>query len=353
MQVFETMTDMEHEQLVFCYDKISGLKAIIGIHDTTLGPALGGTRMWPYETEDEAIIDVLRLSRGMTYKNSAMGLNLGGGKGVIIADPRKDKSEALWRAYGRFVQSLGGRYYTAEDVGVSPDDIDIVNEETDYVAGLWHKSGDPSPATAYGTYVGIGACMENLTGSSDLDGVTVAVQGIGSVGTALCELLHEAGANLLVADIYEDKVQRAVEEFGAKAVDPDEIHAAECDVYAPCALGATINDESIPELRCRVVAGSANNQLAEERHGEMLRDRGILYAPDFVINGGGVINVAGEFGPAGYNREQAMKKVEGIGEKLSAIFEISEREDIPTNCAAERLAEERLETVGRIQRIRT
>ncbi|MFP4200196.1 MAG: Glu/Leu/Phe/Val dehydrogenase dimerization domain-containing protein [Clostridia bacterium] len=353
MQIFEAMRETEHEQLVFCYDKVSGLKAIIGIHDTTLGPALGGTRMWPYETEDEAIIDVLRLSRGMTYKNAAMGLNLGGGKGVIIADSRKDKSEALWRAYGRFVQSLGGRYYTAEDVGVSPDDIDIVNEETEYVAGLWHKSGDPSPATAYGTYVGIGACMERLNGSPDLAGVTVAVQGIGSVGTCLCQLLHEAGARLLVADIYEDKVARVVKDYDAEAVDPEEIHAVECDVYAPCALGATINDESIPKLNCRVVAGAANNQLAEERHGEMLRGRGILYAPDFVINGGGVINVAGEFDPAGYNREQAMKKVEGIGEKLAAIFEISDREDISTNRAALRLAEERIQTVGRIQRIRT
>ncbi len=347
------MKDMEHEQLVFCYDEVSGLKAIIGIHDTTLGPALGGTRMWPYETEEEAITDVLRLSKGMTYKSAAMGLNLGGGKGVIIADARKDKSEALWRAYGRFVESLGGRYYTAEDVGVSPDDIDVVNDETDYVAGLWHKSGDPSPATAFGTFVGIRASMEHLTGSDDLSGVTVAVQGIGSVGYALCKHLHEAGARLLVADIYEDKVARAVEDFGAEEVDPGAIHASECDVYAPCALGATINDESIPELRCKVVAGAANNQLEEARHGQELRARGILYATDFVINGGGVVNVAQEFNPAGYNRDLAFKKIEGIGEKLQAIFAISDEENIPTNEAAERLAEERIAAVGRIQRIRT
>ncbi len=353
MQIFESMREMEHEQLVFCYDKTSGLKAIIGIHDTTLGPALGGTRMWPYETEEEAIVDVLRLSKGMTYKSAAMGLNLGGGKGVIIADARKDKSEALWRAYGRFVESLGGRYYTAEDVGVSPDDIDIVNDETDYVAGLWHKSGDPSPVTAYGTFVGIKASMEHLTGSDDLHGVTVAVQGLGSVGYALSEYLSEAGAQLLVADIYEDKVVKVAEDFGAEVVDPDRIHSVECDVYAPCALGATINDDSIPELNCRVVAGAANNQLAESRHGQVLKDRGVLYAPDFVINGGGVVNVAQEFNPAGYNRDLALKKVDGIGEKLLEIFAISEEEDITTHAAAERLAEERIRAVGRIQRIRT
>ncbi len=353
MEIFQSMQEMEHEQLVFCYDSVSGLKAIIGIHDTTLGPALGGTRMWPYETEEEAIIDVLRLSKGMTYKSAAMGLNLGGGKGVIIADPRRDKSEALWRAYGRFVDSLGGRYITAEDVGVSPDDIDIVNDETDFVAGLWHKSGDPSPVTAYGTFVGIRAAMQYLEGSADLTGVVVEVQGVGSVGYALCEHLHEAGAKLLVADIYEDKLNQVVEDFGAEVVDPDSIHAAECDVYAPCALGATVNDDSIPELRCRVVAGAANNQLAETRHGQVLREKGILYAPDFVINGGGVINVAQEFNPSGYNRDLALKKVETIGEKLLDIFEASEAEDIPTNEAAERLAEKRIRSVGSIQRIRT
>lgn len=352
MKIFDRMSEMEHEQLVLCHDRVSGLKAIIAVHDTTLGPALGGTRMWNYDCEEDAIEDALRLSRGMTYKSAAMGLNLGGGKAVIIGDPRTDKTEALWRAYGRFVQSLGGRYITAEDVGTTPDDMAFVSQETEFVAGLMHKSGDPSPVTAYGTYVGIKAAVQQVTGSSDLNGVTVAVQGIGSVGYSLCEHLHQEGVNLLVADIFEDKVRRAVDDFGAVAVDPDRIHAQECDVFAPCALGAVINDDTISELKCRIIGGAANNQLAAERHGQVLYDMGILYAPDFVINGGGVINVAHEFHPAGYNRDLALRQVESIGDRLLEVFSLSENEGIPTSAAATRVAEARIDKIGRIKSIR-
>lgn len=352
MKIFERMSEMEHEQLVLCHDRVSGLKAIIAVHNTTLGPALGGTRMWNYDSEEDAIQDALRLSRGMTYKSAAMGLNLGGGKAVIIGDPRTDKTEELWRAYGRFVHSLGGRYITAEDVGTTPADMAFVSEETQFVAGLMHKSGDPSPVTAYGTYVGIKAAVRQVTGSDDLEDITVAVQGIGSVGYALCQHLHEDGVNILVADIFEDKVQRAVDDFGATAVDPDRIHAQECDVFAPCALGAVVNDDTISELKCRIIGGAANNQLAAERHGQMLYDMGILYAPDFVINGGGVINVAHEFHPAGYNRDLALRQVETIGDRLLAVFSLSESEGIPTNEAAKRIAEARIEKIGRIKSIR-
>ncbi|MFO8059621.1 MAG: Glu/Leu/Phe/Val dehydrogenase [Bacillota bacterium] len=352
MRIFERMQDMEHEQLVFCYDEVSGLRAIVAIHDTTLGPALGGTRMWNYESEDDAIEDALRLSRGMTYKNSAMGLNLGGGKAVIIGDSRTDKSEELWRAYGRFIQSLGGRYITAEDVGTTPEDMAHISAETEYVVGLAHKSGDPSPVTAYGVYRGIKASLEHLTGSDDLDGKTVAVQGIGSVGFALCGYLHEDGAGLVVTDIFEEALNRAVEEFGAEVMDPDRIHACECDVFSPCALGAVLNVETIPELKCRIIAGAANNQLAEDSLAGVLRDRGILYAPDYVINGGGVINVASEFRTGGYNREIALRQVDRIGDYLKRIFVTSDEEDIPTSVAADRMAEARIESLARIQRIR-
>ncbi len=352
MEIFERMRDMDHEQLVFCHDEVSGLRAIVAIHDTTLGPALGGTRMWNYDSEEDAIEDVLRLSRGMTYKSSAMGLNLGGGKAVIMGDSRKDKTEQLWRAYGRFVQSLGGRYITAEDVGTTPDDMSFVSAETEYVAGLLHKSGDPSPVTAYGVYRGIKASLEHLTGSDDLGGRTVAVQGIGSVGYALCEYLHEEGTRLLVADIFEEPISQAVEAFDAEVVDPDRIHACECDVFSPCALGAVINEETISELGCRIVAGAANNQLAEDGHAEVLREMGILYAPDYVINGGGVINVAHEFYPGGYNRELALRQVDRIGDYLKQIFITSDDEQIPTRVAADRMAEARIESIARIKRIR-
>lgn len=353
LDIFAYMEEHGHEQLVFCYDKASGLKAIIGIHDTTLGPALGGCRVWPYATEDEAIIDVLRLAKGMTYKNSAMGLNLGGGKTVVIGDPRGEKAEEKFRALGRFVEALNGRYITAEDVGVGTTEVTWVSHETEHVVGLPGKSGDPSPATAFGVFSGMQAAAEHVWGDQSLAGKTVAVQGLGNVGYNLCKHLHEAGAKLLVADIYEDRVQRVVAEFGATAVAPDRIHAADCDIYAPCALGAVINDESLPELKCRIVAGSANNQLAEPRHGDELHKRGILYAPDYIINGGGVINVAYELSGDGYNRERAYAHIATIYDRLQRVFNISREQDIPTYKAADVLAEQRIGAIGAVQRIRT
>lgn len=351
MKIFEYMEKHGHEQLIFCYDKVSGLKAIIGIHDTTLGPALGGCRMWPYQSEDDAILDALRLSKGMTYKNSVMGLDLGGGKAVVIGDPRKDKSEELFRALGKFVESLGGRYITAEDVGTSPEDISVVQIETDHVAGVQGLSGDPSPATAFGVYRGMKAATREAFGSDSLKGKTVAVQGLGHVGYNLCRHLHDEGAKLIVTDIYEDRIGPVVEEFGAKAVKPDEIYGVECDIFAPCALGAVINDETIPRFKCKVIAGAANNQLKEPRHGDVLHQKGILYAPDYVINGGGVTNVAEEFAPSGYSHDRSYARIAKIYDKIAKVIEISRRDGIPTYRAADVMAEERIERIGRLQRM--
>lgn len=351
MKIFDYMEKHGHEQLVFCHDKVSGLKAIIGIHDTTLGPALGGCRMWPYKEEDDAILDVLRLSKGMTYKNSTMGLDLGGGKCVVLGDSRTDKSEELFRALGKFVDSLGGRYITAEDVGTSVEDITVIQQETDHVAGLPNISGDPSPATAFGVYRGMKACAREAWGSDSLKGKTVSIQGLGHVGYYLAKHLKDEGADLVVTDIYEDRVASFVKEFGAKAVKPDEIYGVQCDIYAPCALGATVNDETIPQFKCKVVAGSANNQLKEPRHGDKLHEMGIIYAPDYVINGGGVTNVAEEFNPAGYNHDRAYNRIGKIYDKIARILEISKRDNIPTYKAADVMAEERIEKLGRLNRM--
>ncbi|WP_010499690.1 Glu/Leu/Phe/Val family dehydrogenase [Paenibacillus elgii] len=343
MKLFQLMERDDYEEVLFCQDKQSGLKAIIAIHDTTLGPALGGTRMWTYADEDAAIEDALRLSKGMTYKHAVSGLNLGGGKAVIIGDPRKDKNEAMFRAFGRFIQGLNGRYITAEDVGTTVEDMDIIRQETDYVTGIsptYGSSGNPSPATALGVYKGMKATAKEVFGSADLQGKIVAVQGVGNVAYHLCEYLHGEGARLIVTDIHKEPVRRAVERFGAQAVDPSDIYGVACDIYAPCALGATINDETIPQLKAKVVAGSANNQLKEERHGDRLYELGIAYAPDYVINAGGVINIADELN--GYNQQRAYKKVEEIYETISQIFAISRQSGIPTHAAAARLAEERI-----------
>ncbi|HLR62459.1 MAG TPA: Glu/Leu/Phe/Val dehydrogenase [Lentibacillus sp.] len=346
MEIFSYMEEYDYEQLVFCQDKNSGLKAIIAIHDTTLGPALGGTRMWTYDSEADAIEDALRLAKGMTYKNAAAGLNLGGGKTVIIGDPKKDKNPEMFRAFGRYIQSLNGRYITAEDVGTTVHDMDLIHMETDFVTGTSPESGssgNPSPMTGYGIYKGMKAAAMEAFGDASMEGKTVAVQGIGNVAYALCEQLHEEGANLIVTDINEDAVKRAVDTFGAKAVGPDEIYSVDCDIYAPCALGATINDETIPQLKAKVVAGSANNQLKTTEHGDMLHEMGIVYAPDYVINSGGVINVSDELD--GYNQKRAMKKVETIYDNLTKVFEISRRDQIPTSAAADRLAEERIRSL--------
>ncbi|WP_129727154.1 branched-chain amino acid dehydrogenase [Ectobacillus funiculus] len=344
MEIFQYMEKYDYEQLLFCQDRVSGLKAIICIHDTTLGPALGGTRMWTYESEDEAIEDALRLAKGMTYKNAAAGLSLGGGKAVIIGDPRRDKSEAMFRAFGRFIQGLNGRYITAEDVGTTVADMDIIHEETDYVTGIspsFGSSGNPSPVTAFGVYRGMKAAAKEAFGTDSLSGKTIAVQGVGNVAYNLCKYLYKEGALLIVTDIHKESVQRAVDEFGARAVDPQDIYGVQCDIYAPCALGATVNDQTIPLMKAKVIAGAANNQLKEARHGDALHERGIIYAPDYVINAGGVINVADEL--YGYNRERALKKVEAVYENIEKVLEISKRDAIPTYLAADRLAEERIE----------
>jgi leucine dehydrogenase len=348
MEMFERIQEHDHEQVVFCYDPTSGYKGIIAIHNTTLGPALGGTRLWNYATDEEALIDALRLSRGMTYKSAAAGLNLGGGKAVIIGDPKMKRREMIFRAHGRFVDTLNGRYITAEDVGTCVEDMDYVQMETKFVSGLAGRSGDPSPVTAYGTYQGMKAAAKAKYGSDSLEGITVAVQGVGHVGYYLCQYLSKEGAKLIVTDIDSDRVRRVVDEFGAKAVAPDEIYASDAEIFAPCALGAIINDRTLPLFRFEIIAGAANNQLAEQRHGEALEERGILYAPDYVVNAGGVINVYGEL--HGWSAERSKRKAAEIYDTLEELFEIARTEGIPTNAAADRLAERRIQQVAAVHR---
>jgi leucine dehydrogenase len=345
MDFFQQMVEMGHERVLFCSNPDVGLEAIIAVHSTVLGPGLGGLRMWPYASTEEALTDVLRLSRGMTYKAAAAGLNLGGGKAVIIGDAKKDKSEELFRAFGRYVESLGGFYITAEDVGTSTEDMEVVYHETRWVTGLPPElggGGDPSPVTAFGTLQGIKAAVQHL-GDDSLKGRSVAVQGLGSVGYNLAKFLRDEGAKVFGADIDCEATAKAREELGVEIVPTGEILEVECDVVAPCALGAVINDESIPRLRCRIVAGAANNQLKEDRHGQELHDRGILYAPDYVINAGGLINVYNEL--IGYNREVAMRMARGIFGNMARLFEIARAQSIPTHQAADRLAEERIARV--------
>ena len=352
MGAFELMGG-EFEQVVYNHDPASGLRAIIAIHSTALGPALGGTRFYPYPSEDDALADVLRLARGMSYKAAAAGLNLGGGKAVIIGDPKRIKSESLLRAHGRFVESLGGRYITAEDIGTCTADMDVVAMETRFVTGrsVSHGGGgDPSINTAYGVLQGMRAVAEELWKDTDLANRHVVVQGVGKVGSHLCRLLHEAGVRLTVADVDLDNVARAVKEFGVDTVEPDKAHAVGCDIFAPCALGAIVNDDTLPELKCAAVAGSANNVLARDEHGYALRQLGILYAPDYVINSGGLINVADEL--QGYSAERAIEKVEGIFGALRSIFHRAKAEGIPTSEAADRLAKDRMREVSRLRLIR-
>ncbi|MGF1630110.1 MAG: Glu/Leu/Phe/Val dehydrogenase dimerization domain-containing protein [Kiloniellaceae bacterium] len=340
MSVFEHREFDGHEQVVFCHDPASGLRAIIAIHNTNRGPALGGCRMWPYASEAAALTDALRLSRGMTYKSALAGLAYGGGKSVIIGDPRRGKSQALFRAMGRYVDSLGGRYTVAEDVGISVPDVEIMAEETTHVAGVTSGgAGDPSPATAYGVYMGIKAAALHRLGTDSLRGLRVAVQGVGHVGYYLCRHLAAEGAELIVADLAEDSLDRAVREFDAQVAAPDRIAAAAVDIYAPCALGAVINDATLPQIKAKVVAGSANNQLAEARHGAALRQRGILYAPDYVINAGGIINISHE--GAGYDAAKAFAHVAQIHDTLLEIFRRADAQKVATSEAADRLAEER------------
>ena len=339
--IFELMAEGGHEQLVFWSEPESGYRGIIAVHDTTLGPALGGTRFWHYDDERAAVVDALRLSRGMTYKAVIAGLRIGGGKSVIWGHDGPGDREAIFRAHGRAIESLGGRYITAEDVGTSPEDMQFVRTETEHVAGLPERSGDPSPVTAFGVYRGIKACARVEYGSDDLAGRHVAVQGLGHVGYYLCEDLAAEGARLTVTDIDPERVRRAVDDFGAVPVEPDAIYDVDADVFSPCALGACLNDETIDRLRVDIVAGAANNQLARSHaHGLALHQRGILYAPDYVINGGGLINVYGEL--RGWTLEQAKEKAGHIYDTLLHIFELAKSEGLPTGDAADRVAEARL-----------
>ncbi len=343
MHYFETIAEMGHEQVVFCHDKASGYRGIIAIHDTTLGPALGGCRFWNYATEDAAVVDALRLSRGMTYKNAVAGLNLGGGKSVIIGDNKTTNREMLFRAHGRFVDSLGGRYVTAEDVGTTVEDMDFVHMETKHVAGIGSRSGDPSSVTAHGVFRAIQASACQKWGSDSLEGRTIAIQGLGNVGSHLAKELHAAGAKLVVTDIDAGRIKRVVDEMGATGVALDEIYRAKADIFAPCALGGVINDDTIPQLNVEIVAGAANNQLLEDRHGDALEARGILYAPDYVANAGGVINVYSEL--TGWSRERSLRKADEIYQTVLSVFRLAKDTGIPTYMAADRVAEQRIHAV--------
>ncbi len=346
--VFETISQMGHEQVVLCHDDSCGYRGILAIHSTTLGPALGGTRFWQYADSEAAVVDALRLARGMTYKNAVAGLNLGGGKSVIIGDNRTKSRELIFRAHGRFVDSLGGRYITAEDVGTSTHDMDFVHMDTNHVAGLAGRSGDPSPVTAHGVFRSIQASAKHRWGTDDLSGKTVTLQGCGHVGYYLAKELSEAGAKLIVTDIDAERVRRVVDDFGARAVGLDEIYGAKADIFAPCALGGIINDTTLPQLKVEIVAGAANNQLLEPRHGDELEDKDILYAPDYVANAGGVINVYGEL--AGWDSSRALRQAAEIYDTVLHVFEIAKHDGIPTYQAADRLAERRLKSVGSLVR---
>jgi leucine dehydrogenase len=346
--VLARMERYDHEEVLFCFDRPTGLRAIIAIHDTTLGPALGGTRMWPYATEAEALHDVLRLSRGMTYKSSLAGLDLGGGKAVIIGDARTQKTEAMFRRFGQFVESLNGRYITAEDVGMSTTEMVNIQKETTNVAGLPEEmggSGDPSPVTAYGVYCGMKAAAKTAYGSDDLNGRKVGIQGAGNVGKALVAYLVKEGAKVFLTDIHEEKLAAIKAEFPAiTVVKSEDIYDLDMDIYSPCALGATVNDDTLKRLKCSVIAGAANNQLADEIiHGKAVMEKGILYAPDFLINAGGIINCAWE--RKGYNHQAAMNQTAAIYDTAIRIFKASADLAIPTYLAANQAAEHRISSM--------
>jgi leucine dehydrogenase len=350
--LFEEIGKMGHEQVVFCYDEPTGLKAIIGIHNTVLGPGIGGTRMWHYQNEDEAIIDVLRLSKAMTYKAAISGLNAGGGKAVIIGNAKTQKNEILLRRFGRFIDSLGGRYWTAEDVNMSSRDMELISMETDYVTGLPEArggSGDPSPVTAYGVYIGMKAALKQTYGSESLQGKKIAVQGVGQVGYHLVELLTKENAIVYVSDIYNEKLERVSKQFKVNVVNQDEIFDLDVDIYAPCALGGTVNFNTIPRLRCKIIAGGANNQLENEAlHGEMLVKRGIVFAPDFLINAGGLMNVYAEY-QGGYNRAVVYTLADGIYNTLLGVLDFADSNGITPQQAAIQVASKRIDDIGKIK----
>jgi leucine dehydrogenase len=343
--IFDYLTKYDFRKVVLCQNRDVGLRAVIAIHSTALGPATGGLRMWAYDSEEDAVMDALRLGRGMTYKYAAAGVNLGGGKAVIIGDPRREKTEALVRAMGRFIQSLGGEYQTGEDVGTTLDDMETLYKETDYVVTLPEYcggAGDIAPATAFGVQQAMKAAALEVWGSESLQGRTVALQGLGAVGWNSLAGLVKEGATVVVADIDPAKVDRARREFGVKSVPPEEIYDVACDVFDPCALGAVLNDDTIPRLRCKVVCGSANNQLAEERHGDVLGQRGILYCPDYVTNSGGTIFDTDRLQKGGFSRDRAWRNVSRIRERTAELFAIAKREGITPERAADRIAERRL-----------
>ncbi|MDX2173330.1 MAG: Glu/Leu/Phe/Val dehydrogenase dimerization domain-containing protein [Bacteroidota bacterium] len=351
--VIAQMSLHNHEQILFCNDNATGLKAIIAVHNTVLGPSLGGTRFWNYNNEMEALTDVLRLSRGMTYKSSVAGINLGGGKAVIIGDPKKIKNEALLRRFGKFVNSLGGKYITAEDVAMTSRDMEIIKMETDYVSGLPENmggSGDPSPVTAYGVYVSMKASAKQTWGSDSLSGKKVLVQGIGHVGEVLVNHLTKDGAKVYINDISEERLKEVSAKYKAEVVNADTMFDLDIDIYAPCALGATVNDSTLSKLKCQIICGAANNQLADETfHGKLVAEKGILYAPDFVVNAGGIINVYYELD--GYNRERALAHAEKIYNTTFDLFELAKKEGIPTYMAANRLGEQRIDAIARINAV--
>ncbi|HUQ40406.1 MAG TPA: Glu/Leu/Phe/Val dehydrogenase dimerization domain-containing protein [Acidimicrobiales bacterium] len=354
MRIFDRIGGDDHEQVVFCHDRRSGLRAVVAIHSTALGPALGGTRFHPYATEDEAVEDVLRLSRGMTYKSAAAGLDLGGGKAVVIGDPKTDKSEALLRAYARFVDTLGGRYITAEDVGTTQPDMDLIRRETRFVTGISQSlggSGDPSQATAWGVLHGMQAVAQHLWGTVSLAERHVVVSGVGKVGYSLVRHLVEERARVSVADVVPAATERVATDFGVEVVPVEKAHAVPCDIYSPCAMGGALSDETIPELACAAVVGSANNQLATATGASELAAAGIVYAPDYIVNAGGVINIAEEL--IGYNQERAYANVRRIFDTTAAVLAGATRDGVTTAEAADALAERRIADVARLKLVRT
>ena len=359
MEKFKYMEKYGYEQLCFFNHTPTGLKAIVCVHNTVLGPALGGTRVWNYATEEDAVEDVLRLARGMSYKSALAGLSLGGGKTVIIGDVnviRKDPTnrEAFWRAFGRYIEGLSGRYITAEDVNTSTQDMVYVNMETNHVVGLPGRSGDPSPYTALGVFKSMKACCKHVFGDDSTEGKTVAVQGLGNVGYYLCKNLHKEGAKLIVSDIDQSRIDRVVKEFGATSVDKEAIYGVSCDIYSPCALGGTINDDTIPQLKCKIVCGGANNVLKDAPvHGKALQLKGITYAVDYLANAGGVINVSYELAEGGYNEEASLRDIDRIYFRMGDILRISAETGALTHETADKMAEERIECVKNMKSIMT
>ncbi|MBD1364241.1 Glu/Leu/Phe/Val dehydrogenase [Mucilaginibacter sp. ZT4R22] len=349
--IFNQLDALGHKKVVFCSDPDTGLRAIIAVHDTTLGPALGGTRFWAYKTEQEALQDVLRLSKSMTYKSAIAGLNLGGGKAVIIGDSRKDKTEALLRKFGRFIKNLNGEFITAEDVGTNPRDMEYIRMETQHVTGVPETmggSGDPAPIAALGVFMGIKACIKELYGNDNVTGKSVIVQGIGHVGEHLVKLLREENAKVYISDINDERTRQVSKKYGAEAVSNNSIFDISADIYAPCALGSTINSQTIAKLQCPIIAGSANNQLQDEAlHGQMLLDKGILFAPDYVINAGGIINCYSEL--MGFSKKRTMQLTENIYEATRNVLQMSKAEKISTTAAANKIAEKRIADIKKVK----